>query len=108
MIHVRLDSMAIIVMGFIFHMQLTHRSSDNVVMTLMSAAKESPDVVQIRNVSTLREATNAHAQEVSLEIPLMDVFKCLECAQMVQFVTEMQSVNMLVETDIGETISSIK
>jgi hypothetical protein len=88
-------------------MLLIQTSKDNDVMILMNVVKESQDVAQIHNVSTLMEATNVHVQEVSLEMLLMDVFKFLECVQMVQFVTEMQCANMLVEIDIGETCDNL-
>jgi hypothetical protein len=85
-------------------MLLKETSNVKDVMISMSVVKELQDVEQILNVSILMEVMNVHAQEDLLKMLLMDVFKFLECAQMVQYVTEMQFVNMLVEIDIGETL----
>lgn len=70
-------------------------------MILMNVVKESLDVVQMQIVSTLMDPMNARVREVTLETPVRDAFKHLECALMEQSVIGMPRANMLVETDSG-------
>jgi hypothetical protein len=87
--------------GFTCLQPLITLSNGNVATTLMNAAKASLVVAQTQNASTPMEATSVHVQEVLLEIPPLDVFKCQECVPMAPYAIEMLHVHMLEATALG-------